>query len=132
VIFNDPSSCSGGECGEDDLFNPTTAVLWCTGKIVHANGVGNFSDRLDVGEMRSETPILGEDLSAPLETSQGSEVHFIIKYHGLASSDPAILYDQLNTLVGNCGPTDGANSHFLGGGFGYQCFDPQVAIFPAP
>jgi hypothetical protein len=133
VIFNETTSCTGGGaggvCGEPDLFLPTTAVVWATSKVVQTNGVGNFSDRIYVGEKRVVNPILGEDLTSPLENPQTAEAHLIIKYHGLASDDPDILYDQLHTLLGSCGPTDGANS-LDAGVFGIQCFDPQVAIFP--
>ncbi|NNE75478.1 MAG: hypothetical protein HKN31_00190 [Pricia sp.] len=135
VIFNTPSECigpgaSGGVCGLDDLFGPSVSVVWATGKVVKANGIGNFSDRIYVGESRSETVILGDNLTFPLSNPQNAEVHCIIKYHGLASEDPDILYDQLHTLLGNCGEDDGANS-FLDGAFGIQCFDPQVAVFAA-
>ncbi len=135
VIFNDTGLCTAptpfGECGEADLLTPKTAIVWATGKVVQANGIGNFSDRIYVGETRSETVVLGEDLTAPLEDPHGAEVHLIVKYHGAASSDPDVLYEQLHTLLGSCGPEDGANSYDAGP-FGIQCFDPQFAIFPAP
>ena len=135
VIFNDPDDCAGpgangGECGEVDLLGPSTGVVWATGKIVKANGIGNFSDRIYVGESRPETIILGENLTSVLMDPKNSEVHCIVKYHGLASDDPDVLYDQLNTLLGSCGENDGANSYDAGP-FGIQCFDPQVAIFAA-
>jgi len=134
AIFNDPSSCSDNSCGENDLMLPTTGVVWATGKVVKANGVGNFSDRLYVGERRepgTQEIIVGRDIESPLSDPQGAEVHFIVKYHGLASDDPEVLKEQLYTFTGNCGPDDGANS-ILVPGLGYQCFDPQAAVFPAP
>ncbi|NND04756.1 MAG: hypothetical protein HKN87_00130 [Saprospiraceae bacterium] len=135
IIFNDPSTCTTpsplGLCGEPDLFGSKTAVLWATGKIVQSNGVGNFSDRLYVGETRSETVLMGEDLDSPLEYPQTAEVHLIVKYHGAASDNSDILYLQMHTLLGNCGADEGANS-FDAGPFGIQCFDPQAAIFQAP
>lgn len=135
VIFNNPGECNGpgdlgGACAEPDLFLSSTAVVWATGKVVKANGVGNFSDRIYVGEQRSETILLGGDLTAPLANPKGCEVHLIIKYHGAASDDPDILYAQLSTLLGNCGPGDGSNSFDAGPAFGIQCFDPQLSIFP--
>ena len=145
IIFNDPDDCNqpnaeGGLCGGGndgaDLFVPTAAVLWATGKVVQANGVGNFSDRIYVGETRDETIILGSALSSALTDPQNAEVHLAIKYHGLASSDPDILYEQTHTLLGNCDGNSGANSYdlnFLPPPFGpYQCFDPQLVIFVSP
>lgn len=135
IIFNNPSDCAGpgsngGLCGLDDLFLPSTAIVWATGKVVQGNGIGNFKDRIYVGEQRSETILLGADLTSPLAAPKNAEVHAIIKYHGLASEDPGLLYAQLHTLLGNCGVNDGANS-FVDGAFGIQCFDPQVAVFAA-
>lgn len=135
VIFNDPTACvgpgiAGGNCGDSDIFLPSASVVWSTGRVVRANGVGNFWDRIHVGEQREETILLGADLTSPLENPKGAEVHMIIKYHGLASEDPDILYSQLHTLLGNCGPDDGANS-FDAGPFGIQCFDPHLAVFSA-
>ncbi|MDH3709851.1 MAG: hypothetical protein OER04_08185 [Cyclobacteriaceae bacterium] len=136
VIFNDPSSCigpgiGGGVCGEEDLFLPSAAVVWGTGNIVSHNGVGHFSDKIAVGETRSETVLLGADLSYPLENPQGAEIHLIVKYHGPASNDKEVLWDQTHTLLGSCGPDEGANS-FDAGPFGIQCFDPQLAILASP
>ena len=134
VIFNDPDACSG-ECGEDDLFLPKTAVVWATGKVVMSSGVGNFSDKLYVGERRepeTQEGILGESLMSPLQNAHGAEVHLIVKYHGPASRDPHTRYEQLHTLLGSCGKDEGANSFDAGAVFGIQCFDPQVAVFLAP
>lgn len=134
VIFNDPNACSD-ECGEDDLFLPKTAIVWATGGMIHESGIGNFRDKLYVGERRepgSQEAMLGEGLDYPLYDPKGAEVHLIVKYHGPASDDPDVLYEQLNTVLGSCGENEGANSVDLGPPFGIQCFDPQAVIFPAP
>lgn len=135
VFFNETGDCTNatplGACGEGDLGISTMSIVWATGKVVKSNGIGNFSDRIYVGEQRSETFFIGDELSSPLTNPDGVEVHLIVKYHGPASDDPAILHEQLTTLLGSCGPDDGANSH-LTLAFGYQCFDPQFAIIPAP
>lgn len=134
VIFNDPGNCSG-DCGEDDLMLPGTGIIWATGKVVQANGIGNFSDKLYVGEHRdpgTQEVFVGDNLSSPLAYPKMSEVHLIVKYHGLASDDPNVLQEQVSTFLGSCGEDDGANSFDAGPVFGTQCFDPQAAIFPAP
>lgn len=143
VIFNEPGDCglpnpAGGVCGggAPDLFIPSTSVLWATGGVVQANGVGNFSDRLYVGEQRDETVFPLGGSASPLYNPQGAEVHLIIKYHGLASSDPDVLHAQTHTFVGNCGGDSGANSYdlnFAPPPFSpYQCFDPQGVVFVSP
>ncbi len=50
----------------------------------------------------------------------------IIKYHGPASDDRDVLYDQTHTILGSC--FSGANAVEFGDPFGIQCFDPQFAI----
>jgi hypothetical protein len=144
VIFNEPDDCNepnpaGGVCAganpPTDLMLSTTAIIWATGKVVKANGVGNFQDRIYVGERRepgTQEAFIGGDLNAPLENPQDAEVHLIVKYHGLASDDPDVLYEQTHTLLGSCGEDEGANSFYAGPIFGVQCFDPQAAVFPVP
>ncbi len=143
VIFNEPGDCNepnpaGGVCGGGgpaDLFLSKTAIIWATGKVVKANGIGNFRDRIYVGERRepgTQEALIGSDLEFALENPQSAEVHLIVKYHGLASDDPDVLYEQTHTLLGSCGPDEGANSFDGGPEFGIQCFDPQAAVFPVP
>jgi len=143
AIFNEPGDCNepnpaGGECGGGgpaDLLLSKTGIIWATGKVVKANGVGNFRDRLYVGERRepgTQEALIGSDLESALENPQGAEIHLIVKYHGLASDDPDVLYEQTHTLLGSCGLDEGANSFDGGPGFGIQCFDPQAAVFPMP
>ena len=141
LIFNKPMACQGpnpvdGKCngGGADLFLPTHATVWATGKVVKENGVANFSDKLYVGERRDEEPLFGDDLKAPLENPKGAEVQIVLLYHGPASDDPEVLYEQTHTLLGSCGPDEGANSLDGGPDFGNLifCFSPQFATFPAP
>ncbi len=71
AIFNNPDDCTE-ECGEDDLLLPGTAVVWATGKVVTANGIGNFRDKLYVGERRepgTQEAVLGEALEVTLAGS---------------------------------------------------------------
>ena len=142
VIFNEPGNCTNpipgtAECGggPSDLFVPGTSVLWATGGVVQANGVGNFSDKLRVGETRSETILPMGGTSSPLTNPAGAEVHLAIKYHGPASSDRDELYEQTHTFQGLCGPDDQANSYDFTGAPApfspWQCFDPQIVIFTA-
>ena len=140
ILFNDVEQCTapnplGGACGEADLLNGTTAIIWGDGKVVHDNGVGNFQTRLAVGERRepgTQEAFIGEALPYALVNPEGAEVHLIVKYHGPVSSDPDVLNEQLTTLLGSCGVNDGANSFDAGPIFGVQCFDPQFSVFPTP
>ena len=61
--------------------------------------------------------VFGNGLHNPL----GAEVHFALRDHGPANSDPALLDAQLNVGNGGC-------SNFGGSG-DYACRDFQLAIF---
>jgi len=131
VVWNNPDGCEG-PCGEDDLFSETgeNSVFWAGYDIVTGNGKGNFTASYTNGDPRGED---GEqniiDLGFGVDPAT-AEVHNIIKYHGPASEDPDVLFDQLYTLLGSC--DQGANALDLGFPFGVQCFDPQAVVHPLP
>jgi len=130
VIFNNPTGCVDG-CDDSDLLNPAAevSVFWADGKVVQQNGIGNFADRYTLGDDLGEPGrqhILGD---GALDTTQ-AEIHNIIKYHGPASADSTVLYEQLHTLLGSC--EEGANAYDLGSPFGVQCFDPQAVVHLPP
>ena len=142
LVWNDPGSCMdsqsipGSACGIDDLANPELATFWATGGIVGADGIGRFHDRHCIGDDRgfpavdhpSGPPLPPlQDIQGPgLKNPKGGLVWVIVKYHGPASDDSAILYTQTHSLLGAC--FEGANAVEFPG-FGVQCFDPQFAVF---
>jgi hypothetical protein len=129
VIFANPAGCST-PCSDDDLLNPeaVVSVFWATGGVVRDNGIANFQARYTIGDdlgFPGMQHILGDGLLDP----QTAEIHNILKYHGPASADPDVLYDQTHTLLGSC--LENANAIDFGDPFGVQCFDPQaVAHLP--
>lgn len=133
VVFNAPEEClapgevPGSQCGGSDLFNADAepSVFWATGKVVQSNGVGNFNARHCVGDDLG-FPGTQNIIPGGLTNPMGAVFWSIIKYHGPASSDPNVLYDQLHTLLGSC--EVGANA-LVDPIFGLQCFDPQIAVF---
>lgn len=93
VIFNEPSACAAAMCVYNDLFIPETesSVLWATNAILE-DGVAEFEAELHEGELP------GQVLSGSgLTNAQGAQIQYIIKWHGPASDDPDILYEQLYT-----------------------------------
>ena len=129
VVFNHPEFCEDGPplCDIDDLFfNPDVngSVYWSTGGIVQEGGIGNFKALTREGEVPDGEGqlIWGEGLEAG--QAGAAVIHLIVKYHGPASEDPDILYDQTHTLLGHC--DQGVNG-FLDAGI-VQCFDPQFAV----
>lgn len=130
VVFNEPSACTG-PCDEPDLFDPATqsSVFYATGGVVAEDGVGVFRDRHGVNDWRG-APGVQDILHGGGIDPHEAFILNVIKYHGPASSDPAVLEAQTTTISGSC--DDGANAVDLGPPFGVQCFDPQIVVYPMP
>ena len=107
VIFNDPSGCSDGECGINDVLPPpgtaaaNVSVLWAgSGTIVGPDRMGHFSASLGIGvDGAPAAPLFGEGLTNPM----GAELHLVVRYHGPALWDDAeALLGQLSNFGGSC------------------------------
>lgn len=126
VTINEPENCATHPCTVADVLgNPDVdaTVFWSDGGIVQANGVGNFKARIHKGVLPEGDGQIGWPGNGLLDP-YGAEIHLIVKYHGLASSDPDVLYAQTHTLLGSCEEDANAKN----GSLGVQCFDPQFAI----
>lgn len=131
IIFNNPAACTDG-CDSTDFGNPAVmaSVFWATGGIVGQNGVGHFQAHLEEGVLPSGP---GQVAFGPgLLDAQSAEIHYVLKYHGPASSDPAILQKQVTTIYGGCigGPGQGPDpvvGHQI-----FPCYDPQATMLPGP
>ena len=92
--FNDPASCTAGECDSDDLGIDAAA----------RGGVHQIDGRVADDEMLrfSGNVRLGQEprTGSPLDDALGAEVHIAIAPHGRALSG-ADRVTQLNTPVGN-------------------------------
>lgn len=129
ITINNPAACLTTPCTDVDVFfrqnEVGSTVFWSAGNLVTANGHGYFKARVH----KNYVPSNPEQIALPgvgMADPMGAEIHLIVKYHGPASSDPDVLYDQLYTLLGSC--DSGANAIDFGDPFGIQCFDPQAAI----
>ncbi len=136
VIFNNPDACTD-PCDLDDLFDPTqrvavqSSVLFGAGGIVGENGVGHFDSYLEEGVLPTGPGQVG--FGPGLLNAEGAVIHYLLRYHGPASSDPTILNKQTNHIAGGCvnpAPTSGqpgndpVTAHRL-----FPCYDPQAAMF---
>lgn len=127
LIFNDPSMCTDGICSIDDVLPPPGNVdagmspLWVTGGIVGPDRQGHFSGSVGMGVEGAPGSLLwGDGLTDPM----GAEVHLEVRYHGPAAwDDPALLYDQMATVGGNCTPES-----FGADPTAFFCFGAQVAV----
>jgi hypothetical protein len=120
VIFNNPAACSGGVCGEDDVFvfdngnligtpGVNLSILRAAGNIVGNNGVGNFAGHLNVGDTTEQIGGSGNGLENP----RGAEIHLIVRSHE-GKVTPGEVDDQIHTVNGGCPPN--------------TCTDVQFAI----
>jgi hypothetical protein len=137
VIFNAPQNCSGGACGEDDIFNAdgsfnaeqieaarVSVVSGQDGDV--ANPAGRV--QLDGGLAEGEIPDgpnrvvigRGEDgalvplgVVTGLEDSAAAEIHIVLQDHGTAHEDQELLEAQLTQFAGACNP---------------DCIDAQFAV----
>ncbi len=134
VIFNDPSKCSDGECGENDVLPPPgtpgakVSPGWVPGGIVGPDRVGHFSAHLGIGLDGAPGQVLfGDGLTNPM----GAEVHVILRYHGpVIWNDADALLKQLDSYQGNCTPESSLGIGTDPDAFG--CWEPQATIHQAP
>lgn len=134
VIFNDPSLCSDGACGENDVLPPpgTAGVgvspVWATGGVVGPDRMGHFSASLGVGKDAIPGQVLwGDGLTDPM----GAEIHMIVRYHGpVMWSDATTLRQQLYNFEGFCTPR---SSFDIGTDLdAFDCFEPQATMHLPP
>ncbi len=118
VVFNDPSQCSGGECGEDDVLlmdasgniadspdgsvpiNPEgweaakISILRADGLIIPEGGMASFRGHLPVGDTT-------EAMGGPgLLDAHKAEVHSVIRTHGKVA--PEVQNEAVNSFAGGC------------------------------
>jgi len=123
VVFNNPTACSDGACGEDDIFvdgDPANglnmagvaaaeiAVGNATGNVAKADGTAEFGARLK----RNDGAASGHQILFPAGLSGDSvltasgndaEVHIVIQRHGQARGGQQ-LSNQLSLVETGCTP----------------------------
>jgi len=120
VVFNNPAACSGGECGEDDIFTgpdlnvdgviaAQIGIGNATGNIAKADGTAEFGAVLRSGDYAATGHQLlfpagldGDELLIDGNT-KGAEVHIIVQDHGQARGGPQLL-NQLTYVETGCTP----------------------------
>jgi len=104
------------------------SVLQAGSDVVGSNGNSHISSTLGPGLAGFQGYVLrGQGLPAGAGETITTEI--FVRYHGAASSDPAILEDQLTDPFGAC-------THPLNPdprpATDYPCWNPQIANFGAP
>lgn len=110
AIFNNPFYCDQTVpgCTPPDFNNPLVngSLQYGGGAIVGANRRADFSGYLALGDntgyyllpMFPNMPNPAPGLVNP----RGADIHLVIRKHGQASSDPAVLQEQLSSFTGGC------------------------------
>ena len=123
VVFNEPSECTDGVCGEDDVQNAATGsdvakvgVHFATG---HIAGSSNWRSAASL----REGDLSGVLFGSPLLDAMTAEVHIVVRSHGPAANlVPGGLAAAIGSFGGGCLPDDGPNI----------CGDAQAAEFKPP
>ncbi len=117
VFFNNGSQCAVPGCSPSDLNNPLVngSLQYGGGAIVGANRRADFSGFFHLNDntgfyLLPQFPNMPNPAPGLINTKD-AVIHLVIRKHGPASSDPAILEQQLNTFPGGCSvsPTACAN-----------------------
>lgn len=122
VVFNDPSSCSDGVCGEDDFADVSVAQISvgnATGGIVKADGTMEMGAvlREGAGEPSGHQVLFAATQSGYfLDDAALAEIHFVVQIHGQARGGKKML-EQITYFEANCTPS---------------CADVQFAVHLAP
>ena len=106
AIFNTPSACATNPCTAIDLDNPAVhgGSFSIGARIVGADGAANLGGFRAVGDI-SDLFRGTRGLILPMS----AEIHLVIRTHGAASSDPAVLAQQLTMFNGGCPPNTCSN-----------------------
>ena len=106
AFFNNPNYCAGAICAPSDLANLLVngSLQLGGGQIVGQNGRADFTGYLGVGDATGFFRLFPTMPDPPvgLQYPKTAQIHLVIRDHGPASSDPAILSQQLNSFGGAC------------------------------
>jgi hypothetical protein len=135
VLFNKPGNCSGGECGEDDIFNldakgkfienadgsppmnmkgieaASISLHRADGLIIDVGGAANFRGHLPIGD--TTEAVFGHGLI----DAHAAEVHAVIRSHKKVI--PGKASEMVSSMDGGCA-ADWPNE---------PCEDLQFAVF---
>jgi hypothetical protein len=106
VAFNNPEHCRTNPCSPSDLFNNglvNGSLLATGGRVVGADGSVSY------GAYRAVGDATGAFIGPGIWDVNRAEIHLVTRTHGAASSDPAILAQQLTLFNGGCPPGGCAN-----------------------
>ena len=101
IIFNNPGACAG-PCGGPDLGTPAVngTVIWATGHVIGANGIGNLTAHLSEGDTSGDQPFGLPGDAVGLVDASTAEIHLVVRTH--SEPIPGRVYEQISTFMGGC------------------------------
>lgn len=98
TAFNNPKKCATTPCSAADVPNPDVqaSITFGPGQIAGDDGTVDFTAFRAVGDLTGV--YLGPGLLRPHK----AEIHLVVRRHGPASADPAVLQEQLTMFNGGC------------------------------
>ena len=101
AIFNTPAACAANPCVPADLDNPSVhgGLFYGGGRVIGVDGSATFSVFRAVGDTSGM-----ERGTRALILPRTAEIHLVVRTHGVASTDPNVLTQQLTTFNGGCPP----------------------------
>ncbi len=107
AVFNTPAGCATNPCSGADFANSNAhgALINTGGQVVGADGKASFGGFRAVGDTTGVFGGTFGSLIFPLT----AEIHMVVRTHGVASADPAVLAQQLTTRDGGCPPNTCTN-----------------------
>lgn len=100
AIFNNPENCATNPCTPADFSDPNVDGLLVNtgGRVIGADGAATYGAFRAVGDITGRDRGSMNGLVNPLR----AEIHLVLRDHGVASADPAILAQQLTIFNGGC------------------------------
>ncbi|MEO6655142.1 MAG: hypothetical protein ABIO36_03590 [Pyrinomonadaceae bacterium] len=107
AVFNTPAGCATNPCTAADMANSNAhgVLYYGGGKIIGTEGTANFGGFRAVGDTMGVFNGTFGRLIFPLT----AEIHLVVRTHGVASTDPSVLSQQLTTFSGGCPPNTCSN-----------------------
>jgi hypothetical protein len=103
AVFNNPKECVTNPCTAADVPNPDVqaVILWGTGQIAGEDGTVDFGAFRAVGDTSGSA---GLGTATALERPLKAEIHLVVRSHGPADLDPAVLQESSARLTAGVRP----------------------------
>jgi len=104
AAYNKPEACATPcDCGPVDIFNPEVGfgMFWTGGRVADQYGQIDVAGLVKYRKFNNDEQVLYDLGDDPLR-SRRANIQIVLRTHGVASSDQAILEKQLTEHQGGC------------------------------